>query len=304
MSLPDLLVIGVPKAGTSSLFAYLAQHPDVCASTKKETGYFTSRTEDGRSGPLADYERYFSHRQGERYAVEATPAYCYGGPRVMRAIRDTLEHPRLLLIVREPADRLWSAYTFQRSLGHLGRIDSFEAYVAACERERERHPAITEQGHLKGLSIGMYGAYVPAWAEAFREDLRVLFFDDLRRDPAGVVAGVCTWLGIDPEVAGRLDYGARNPTVHPRSVSLARGADVARGLSRRVLRRAPGLRRRLRDGYFRLNAGAIDERPSAETLARLTALYADSNRATASALADAGIDTMPAWLAATGPVAP
>lgn len=296
MSLPDLLVIGVPKAGTSSLFTYLAQHPDICASTKKEIDFFSGTAPDGRAGPVAEYERFFDHRSSERYALEATPSYCYGGPRVRDAIRATLGTPRLVLVLREPIERLWSAYTFQRSLGHLPGIHSFAEYVAACEQDARAHPSIMDQGYLKGLSIGMYGGYVPQWVEMFGTDLRVVFFDDLRADPARVVRDICVWLDIDAEVTEHLSYGTRNPTLHPRSVAAARGAAVARNLSHRVLSRAPGLRRGLRDAYLRLNAGSIEERPSTDTRAHLAGLYDASNRATAQALLAQGIDPLPAWL--------
>ena len=296
MSLPDLLVIGVPKAGTSSLFTYLAQHPDICASTKKETGFFTGLSPDGRSGPVADYERFFDHRGTERFALEATPSYCYQGPRVRGAIRETLGAPRLVLVLREPIERLWSAYTFQRSLGHLSGIDSFDTYVTACEQERLAHPSILDQGFLKGLSIGVYGDFVQPWAEMFGPDLRVVFFDDLRSDPAGVVRDLCTWLGIDPDVAGGFSYSAHNPTLHPRSVAAARAAAVARDLSHRLLRRAPAMRRRFRDAYLRMNAGSIEERPTAEVRDRLARFYDASNRATAESLLQHGAERLPAWL--------
>ncbi|MGZ4150451.1 MAG: sulfotransferase family protein, partial [Actinomycetota bacterium] len=268
MTLPNLLIVGVPKAGTSSLFAYLAQHPDICPSSKKELGYFTGGSQDGRSGPVEDYERFFTGCAGQRYVMEATPRYCYQGTPVLRAIRETLGSPRLLLILREPVERLWSAYTFQRSLGHLGGVASFEEYLDACEAARREHPSILDQGYRKGLSIGMYGEYLGGWCEAFGRDLRVLWFDDLRADPAGVVRDVAAWLGVDPEAAASLSYGARNPTVHPRSVALAKGAAVGRGLSRKLFSSAPALRRRLRDTYFRLNAGRLHEELPAAARAR------------------------------------
>ncbi|MGE5226966.1 MAG: sulfotransferase family protein [Planctomycetaceae bacterium] len=301
MSLPNLLVVGVPKAGTSSLFAYLAQHPDVYGSPKKEIGYFTGRQDDGRRGPVEDYERFFDGRAAERYAMEATPSTCYQGPAVLRAIRETLEAPRLLLILREPVERLWSAYTFQRSLGHLGDVTSFDAYLDACEAARREHPAILEQGYRKGLSIGMYGEYVGGWCETFGPDLRVLFFDDLRADPAGVVRDVAAWLGIDPDVTATFRYETRNPTVHPRSVALAKGAALGRGLSKKVLGGAPALRRRIRDTYFRVNAGRLREALSDQTRARVAALYADSNRVAADALRAHGDTTLPPWLEAASP---
>jgi hypothetical protein len=296
VTLPDLLIIGAPKAGTSSLFTYLAQHPDICPSSKKETNYFSALSPDGRSGPVADYERFFAHRGAERFALEATPSYFYQGPRVRQAIRETLDSPRLLLVLREPVERLWSAYTFQRSLGHLSGIHSFDAYVAACEQERRTHPSILDQGFRKGLSIGMYGDHVPAWADMFGPDLRVLFFDDLRSDPAGVVRDLCAWLAIDPEIAASFSYDARNPTLHPRSVAAARAAAVARSVSHRVLRYAPGARQRLRGAYLRLNSGSIEERPSAQITEHLAQTYDASNRATAEALLRHGTEPLPAWL--------
>lgn len=299
MTLPNLLIVGVPKAGTSSLFAYLAQHPDICGASEKEVAYFSGHHDDGRSGPVQDYERFFAHCAGQPYAMEATPAYCCGGDRVRTAIRDTLGTPRLLLILREPVDRLWSAYTFQRSLGHLSRVPSFEAYVEACVAMRRAHPSIFDQHYLKGLSIGMYGDYVADWCEAFGSDLRVLFFDDLRLDAAGVVGETCAWLGIDHEVASSFRYDTRNATVHPRSVALAKAASVGREASQKLLSRAPGLRKRIRDTYFRLNAGRMKERLTPEGRALATGLYAASNRATALALRAHGLTRLPGWLSPT-----
>ena len=78
----DLVIAGVPKAATGSLFAYLAQHHDVCASDLKETGYFNHYNPQRHSGPvppIEEYARHFAHSAGERYALEATPTYSYGG---------------------------------------------------------------------------------------------------------------------------------------------------------------------------------------------------------------------------------
>ncbi|MEX0984528.1 MAG: sulfotransferase domain-containing protein [Actinomycetota bacterium] len=297
MNLPNLLIAGVPKAATGSLFAYLGQHPAVCASSRKEIKYFSPDAPDGRSRPLEWYERFFAHRAGEPFALEATPSYCYMGPRVIEAIGSSLERPRVIWILRDPVDRLWSAYTFQRSLGHLpAGIDTFEAYIDACIAERTVHPRVLDQGSFKGLSIGMYGEHLPAWDEAFSEDLRVLFFDDLAADPDQVVRGVCGWLGIDASVVDGFAWEPHNPTVHPRSVTLARGAATARGWSKRLLRRAPGLRERLRDTYLRANAGSLRERPRTETTERLRTLYAGSNAVVMNVARRRGMTPLPHWL--------
>ena len=109
----DLVIAGVPKAGTGSLFAYLAQHPDICASDEKETGYFNHYNPQRHTGPvppLEEYARHFAHWKGERYALEATPTYSYGGRPVISAIRSVLGQPKIIISLRDPAERLWSAY--------------------------------------------------------------------------------------------------------------------------------------------------------------------------------------------------
>lgn len=114
--LPNLLVAGVPKAGTGSLFSYLGQHPDICSSTVKEIGYFTPlRREGGALPSVESYKVHFSHWAGQRYAMEATPNYCYGGERLRAGIKDTHGRPRIVISLRDPIDRLWSAYAMQRT---------------------------------------------------------------------------------------------------------------------------------------------------------------------------------------------
>lgn len=297
--LPNLLIAGVPKAGTGSLFSYLAQHPDVCVSSKKEIGYFTPlRDGAGTLRPVEAYEQYFAHCGDERYAMEATPSYSFGGERVREAIRQVLDRPRILIVLREPVDRLWSAYIFQRSLGNLPGIRSFEAYIAECQlRRRETRGLIEVNGHLNGLSIGFYGDYVPPWLDEFGDDVDIVFFDDLATDPSGLVRRLCEWLGIDTTVAGSFDYSARNVTAHPRSTTVARTVFGAKRTIDRWIPRRLGIRATVRSAYLRLNAGRFKEQLDPKTRDRLEAVYRESTAATCAALRSAGYaDRLPAWL--------
>ena len=103
--LPNLLVIGVPKAGTGSLFAYLTQHPAVFGADEKEVGYLNYFNPARHSGPPPPVSAYAAHFRGwsdQRYRMEATPTYSYGGEPVIEAVRRVLGHPRLVLSVRDP----------------------------------------------------------------------------------------------------------------------------------------------------------------------------------------------------------
>ena len=295
----NLVIVGVPKAGTGSLFAYLAQHPDVCGSDVKEVGYFNHYNPWRHTGPvppIEEYARHWAHAAGERYALEATPTYSYGGAPVASALRTVLGRPKIVLILRDPTDRLWSAYTFQRSVGNNAGIDSFGEYLDTVEqRYRDGVPMVPKDG-MHGLRIGFYADYLGAWLDEFGEDMRVVFTEDMRRDPSGVVTGLFEWLGLDPAAAAELDLGARNVTRHPRSPRVAHAA-------RRLKRRTQALNLlpskaypRLREAYFRLNSGRLSERLDPELRRRVDDIYRDSNRATAEILAAHGYDELPGWL--------
>ena len=299
----DLVIAGVPKAGTGSLFAYLAQHPDVCGSDLKETGYFNHYNPQRHTGPvppIEDYARHFAHADGERYALEATPTYSYGGRPVIDAMRTVLGKPKVIISLRDPADRLWSAYTFQRSVGNNVRIGSFEQYVEILEqRHRDGVQPVPRDG-LHGLRIGFYADYLGDWFEEFRDDLRIVFLEDLKRDPRAVVRTLCAWLGIDEGVVASLDAEPRKVTQHPRSTLLAAAARTVKRRSERVL--PPAAQRALRGAYARLNSGGeLTERFDPALRRHIQEIYRESNAATAQLLAAHGYSELPDWLQVSSP---
>jgi Sulfotransferase domain len=299
----DLVIAGVPKAGTGSLFAYLAQHPDVCGSDLKETGYFNHYNPQRHTGPvppIETYARHFAHARGERYALEATPTYSYGGRPVIEAIRTVLGKPKIIISLRDPADRLWSAYTFQRSVGNNVRIGSFEEYVRILEqRHREGVQPVPRDG-LHGLRIGFYADYLGDWFEEFGDDLRVVFLEDLKHDPRAVVARLCAWLDIDVDVVASLDAEPRKVTQHPRSTLLAAAARTVKRRSERLL--PATAQRGLRRAYAQLNSGGeLSERYDPELRRHVQGVYRESNLATARLLAARGYRDLPGWLTGSSP---
>jgi hypothetical protein len=294
----DLVIAGVPKAATGSLFAYLAQHPDICASDLKETGYFNHYNPQRSTGPvppIEDYARHFAHWSGERYALEATPTYSYGGRPVINAMRAVLGKPKIIINLRDPADRLWSAYTFQRSVGNNARIRSFEQYVETLEQRRRNGVEPRPRDGLHGLHIGFYADYLGDWFDEFGNDVRIVFVEHLRRDPHEVVAGLSNWLGIDPDAVSSFDVDPRKVTRHPRSTRLAA---AARSWKRRSARLLPAAaQHRLHLAYTRLNTGGeLTERFDPALRRHVEDIYAESNRATARMLTARGYDDLPDWL--------
>lgn len=297
--LPNLLVVGVPKAGTGSLFAYLTQHSEICGADKKEVGYFNyynPRRYSGVPPSLDVYRKHFAQCANERYAMEATPTYSYGGQPVIDAIQASLDRPKIILTLRNPVDRLWSAYTFQRSLGNINEFRSFDEYLKALESRKRDGSDLVPHDRRHGLYIGYYADYVPLWLDAFGADIKVVFAEDLARDTAGVVADILRWLEVDDAEVEHLDLGHRNPTRHPRSTGAAKIVYRLKRTGDRLGVLRPSLRKRLQRAYLRANAGAPPQKMEPQTRRRLEELYRTSSEETAEALMKHGAQDLPSWL--------
>src|SRR3954452_25059385 len=106
MTLPNFLIIGAAKAGTTSLYEYLKQHPDVYMSPLKEPGYYWSEAPALEDAPIrtrADYERLFDGVTTEKALGEAAPRYRKSAPPA-EGIAHALPPARLIVSLPNPAD--------------------------------------------------------------------------------------------------------------------------------------------------------------------------------------------------------
>jgi hypothetical protein len=297
-ALPNLIIAGVGKAGTTSLFWYLSQLPDVCPSDVKEIQYFTPLSEgDGRLAPLAEYARHFRASRGERYRLEASPQYFHGGRVIVDAMRAALDRPRVIVMFRDPIDRLWSQFRFMRSrLASLPDGMTFESYVAACRNVRDRREPFSQENRLYWtIQGGFYVEYLDPWVEGFGDDLRVVCFEPMAADPPRVTGDVAAWLGLDPAGAGDVTYSVENRTIQFRSRFLQQAALAANTEGRLGNRRR--LKEPLRRLYYRVNRKPEAERMAPDTRRELEALFAPGNAALAERMRALGYTDLPGWLA-------
>lgn len=269
--LPNFFVAGAPKAGTTSLFFYLRQHPQVYMSPIKGPTYFGgvdllngperkrllrelprhraalplyldgTRVSDGM--PLVldwdDYLKLFRNVRGETAIGEASVSYLRL-PSAAAAIRAAVPAARLVFVLRDPAERLFSVIS-----GALGRGSgaTFRARLL---------PPLDAQGRSTALvDGGRYGTHLQRWFDLFpREQVRVYLYEDYRADARAVLRDIFAFLGVDP--AYRIDVSRRHnetvvprfPTLHALRRRLLRGAgtpgwipEAARGALRRLYRR-------------------------------------------------------------------
>jgi hypothetical protein len=194
MPLPNFLIVGAPKCGTTSLYQYLQQHPDVHMSLLKEPRYFPCfgvSPEERVVHNRAEYKQLFDGAKTERAIGEASPNYLHA-PEAAERIAAELPDAKIIVSLRNPADRAYSSY--------LSRV----------RRSVEKRPV--EDALQPGNYFFDASLYSDALARYFaifdRSRVKVLLFDDFSRDTAAVLRDLCAFLDIAPNVA--IDTHARH----------------------------------------------------------------------------------------------
>lgn len=199
--LPDFLVLGAQKAGTTALYAYLRWHPGITGPSWKEVSFFDRHWWRGE----AWYRGQFPLRPGKRLVGEASPSYLFH-PLAPERARSLVPDAKLIVLLRNPVDRAYSHYQHEVALGREPL--SFEDALAA-EEERTRgeverlvsDPRAFSRawwGHTY-VARGRYAEQLERWLEAFpREQLLVVATEELGERPAETYARVLRFLGAAP----------------------------------------------------------------------------------------------------------
>jgi hypothetical protein len=206
VGLPDFLVVGAPKAGTTALHAALAAHPELFMSRVKEPRYFLC--DDGvppprRGGPgdaqtyqeyvcrRADYEALFAGRGDGMLAGESSPFYLWDRA-AHRRIRAAIPDARLIAVLRDPVERAYSNWAHLWSAG----LEPCGDFIEACERE-PRRIAAGWAPFWRYLELGRYGEQFRDLFRVFPpEQVLILRYRELRDVPAAALARVCGFLGV------------------------------------------------------------------------------------------------------------
>src|SRR5271170_5406180 len=210
---PNFFIVGAAKAGTTSLYADLRQHPNVFMSYPKEPHHFTQVSPphqlrwhfDGYTDP-GRYLRLFEGSDGFKAIGEASTSYLWH-PQVARRIRKQVPDARIIISLRDPVERAYSHYLMHVREG----IQSLGFYDALVEDMKRTDEAWAISHFYVGK--GCYAKQVRRYLEVFgRDRVKIVLFDDLKRDPAARMREVVQFLGLDPAPVARIDTAkVRNP---------------------------------------------------------------------------------------------
>ena len=241
--LPDFVIVGAMKAGTTSLSAWLRAHPQVFVPEQKELHFFDTLWDRG----VDWYRSLFAGAPDGALLGEATPNYMVIEHWVER-MASVVPDARLIVILRHPVDRAWSHYRHSVTRG-----DEVRSFAEAIDDERAADP---EDWRSKGmLARGRYLEQLQVLTRFYdRTRIHVSLFDDLKAEPASFFASVCRFLGVDdgimPSVVGeKFDPFDTDPAIVKRAGQREPEAAETPQLTR-ILRRgaakllAPARRRR------------------------------------------------------------
>lgn len=228
---PNFLVVGAAKSGTTALYRWLQQHPQVYMPANKQPHFFAGISPAFR-GPgdaalnhdiVVERTRYlelFRPGAGRAARGEASPFYLYYAEHTAKALRAAYPGCRLVVLLRDPVDRAFAGYL------HLVR-DGRErgTFRQALDQEEERRRRLWEP-LWRHRALGLYGQQLSALLAVFpRQQIGVWTFEALRQRPRALFSEVCRFIGVDdtfvPAFTHHNTGGApRRPALHALLVRL------------------------------------------------------------------------------------
>lgn len=279
MKLPTFLIVGVQKAGTTSIYGYLKQHPQVYMSPVKETNFFSTdwekhtekKSDTGKKKRIDSWEKYcelFQEVTDEIAIGEASPNYLANYKTSSEMIQRYVPDVNMIAILRNPVDRAYSDYLMHLRDGiNVGKVRSL--------REQAKFHADTSATIKKGF----YYTPVKHYFDTFgKEKVKIILYDDLSKNSLGTMQDIYKFIGVDntfnPDTSKRQQTAAipKNQAVN----NLLQTKNPIRTAISSVLKVALPLevRQKIRSSLIKLNSGGKELKPLAsEDRKLLTELY-------------------------------
>ena len=185
----NIIISGSNRSGSTSLFSYLCKHPDISGSKTKQTNYFIDKNDITKNTVIPihytgskPYSSIFPNIESHYY-LEASPDYLYSEGTPERVKQYFSIPPKILFILREPNSRLMSWYKFGKQIGEISSDESYEEFLRKCKSKKF-------QGKIsyQAIATGEYYKYIGDFFKIIPfEDIKVVFFEDLKENPEKVV---------------------------------------------------------------------------------------------------------------------
>jgi len=238
MKRPNFFIIGAPKCGTTALYSYLAEHPQIYMPKVKEPHYFA---DDFPVLQVVDEERHylslFEHAGPDHIAVgEASVIYLYSSVAIQR-VREFAPDARIIVMLRNPVDLVYSHHSQLRYGFHEPEKDFMRAWDLQQARRQGQHlpSRPTDLAMLQYKALGQLGHQVKKLLQIFPpEQVKLILFDDFKKSPQSVYEDVLEFLSVPSD--NRQDFPRVNENKEYRSPALARVTVALQSLQRKAKR--------------------------------------------------------------------
>ncbi len=214
--LPNVIIGGVQKAGTTSLFRYLAAHPSVCASSIKEIDFFLKHNEKIDEVATQEYKSFFARCQSKHsIRLEASPQYLMYSDLIAKRIFEILPDIKIIFILREPVSALFSYIKFKPGINQEQL--SVESFVTIAKNgnqfNNEFDEKIDKKRVLGRLQAGCYVNDIKIFLSYFSKDqIGIFFYDQLLKNSNALMREICNFINIDKNFYENYQFLIENKT--------------------------------------------------------------------------------------------
>ena len=201
----DFFIVGAPKAGTTSLYHYLSEHPQVEMSSQKEPDYFSDRAineqgmyyDKNRINTLDKYESLFVQKESVVYG-EASVSYLFY-ENVAEDIKKYNPNAKIIIILRNPIERAFSHYLMDYRLGLISV--SFEKVLAKISKLKNAHLFYQQY-----IELGKYTTQIQRYLDSFeQESILFIDYDDFKKNVPETVNQVYSFLNISTDFTANIN---------------------------------------------------------------------------------------------------
>jgi hypothetical protein len=260
MGLNNLIIAGVNKAATSSLYTYLGFHDQIATSNIKETEFFLPVRYGKKHDSLDSYNKFFDKNRtslNTKYLMESTPGYFYGGEKLAKAIKNLIPKVKIIIILRNPVRRTESFINHCISKTWIEKKIDFNQEILNILNDLDLNNTtqIDENKYFtRSVVESFYSDLIKEWKTVFNTNIKIIYFEDLTKNPAVTLNYLYDWLELDSIKSSQTKYSTENKSITPNNILIHKTVLNIYTKFESLLRRNPNLKNLVRDFYYKFNS--------------------------------------------------